>query len=42
LENFKKWDVEDKERIEKRRDELAAEQQRVDEQEMRHVAECRE
>jgi hypothetical protein len=31
LENLKKWDVEDKERIEKRREELAAEQQRVDE-----------
>jgi hypothetical protein len=35
------WDAEDKERIEKRREELAAEQQRVDEQEMRRVAECR-
>jgi hypothetical protein len=42
LENFKKWDAEDKERIEKRREELAAEQQRVDEQEMRCVAECGE
>jgi hypothetical protein len=42
LENLKKWDVEDKERIDKRREELAAEQQRVDEQEMRRVAECRE
>jgi hypothetical protein len=42
LENLKKWDAEDKERIEKRREELAAEQQRVDEQEMRRVAECRE
>jgi hypothetical protein len=28
--------------MEKRREELAAEQQREDEQEMRHVAECRE
>jgi hypothetical protein len=42
LENLKKWDVEGKERIEKIREELAAEQQRVDEQEMRRVAECRE
>jgi hypothetical protein len=42
LENFKKWDAEDKERIEKRQEEIAAEQQRVDEQEMRRVAECRE
>jgi hypothetical protein len=42
LENLKKWDVEDKESIEKRREELVAEQQRVGEQEMRCVAECRE
>jgi hypothetical protein len=42
LENLKKWDLEDKERIEKRREELAAEQQWVDEQEMRRVVECRE
>jgi hypothetical protein len=42
LENLKKWDAEDKERMEKRREELAAEQQWEDEQEMRHVAECRE
>jgi hypothetical protein len=42
LENLKKWDAEDKERMEKRRDELAAEQQREDEQEMRCVAKCRE
>jgi hypothetical protein len=32
LENLKKWDTEDKERIEKIREGLAAEQQRVDEQ----------
>jgi hypothetical protein len=31
LENLKKWDAEDKERIEKRREELAVEQQWVDE-----------
>jgi hypothetical protein len=42
LENIKKWDAEDKERIQKRREELADEQQRVEEQEMRRVAECRE
>ncbi|XP_008678760.1 uncharacterized protein [Zea mays] len=42
LENLKKLDAEDKERMEKRREELAAEQQREDEQEMRRVAECRE
>jgi hypothetical protein len=42
LENLKKWDAEDKERMEKRREELAAEQQREDEQKMRRVAECRE
>jgi hypothetical protein len=42
LENLKKWDGEDKERMEKRREELAAEQQREDKQEMRRVAECRE
>jgi hypothetical protein len=42
LDNLKKWDAEDKERIEKRREELAAEQQREDEQKMRRVAECRE
>jgi hypothetical protein len=42
LENLKKWDAEEKERMEKRREELATEQQREDEQEMRHVAECRE
>jgi hypothetical protein len=42
LENLKKWDAEDKERIEKRREELAVEQQRVDKYEMRRVAEYRE
>jgi hypothetical protein len=42
LENLKKWDTKDKERIEKRREELAAEQQWVDKQEMRHIAECKE
>jgi hypothetical protein len=42
LENLKKLDAEDKERMEKRRGELAAEQQRQDEQEMRRVAECQE
>ena len=42
MENLKKWDAEDKERIEKRREELAVEQQQVDEQEVRRVAECRE
>jgi hypothetical protein len=42
LENLKKWDAEDKGRIEKRWEELAAEQQRVDEQEMRRVAEYRD
>jgi hypothetical protein len=42
LENLKKWDAEDKERMEKRREELAAEQQQEDEQETRHVAGCRE
>jgi hypothetical protein len=42
LENLKKWDAEDKERIEKRGEELATEQQRVDEQEMRRLAECKE
>ena len=42
MENLKKWDAEDKERIEKRREELAAEQQWVDEQEMRRVVEYRE
>jgi pantothenate kinase-related protein Tda10 len=42
LENLKKWDTEDKERIEKRREELAAKQQRVVEQEIRCVAEWRE
>jgi hypothetical protein len=42
LENLKKWDAEAKERIEKRREELAAEQQRVHEREMRCVAKCRE
>ena len=42
LENLKKWDAEDKERIEKRREELEAKQQRVDEQEMRCVAKCKE
>jgi hypothetical protein len=42
LENLKKWDAEDKERIEKRREELAVKQQRVDEQEMRRVAEYME
>jgi hypothetical protein len=42
LENLKKWDAKDKERLEKRREELAAEQQRVEEQEMRRVAECME
>jgi hypothetical protein len=42
LDNLKKWDVEDKERMEKRREDLAVEQQREDEQEMRRVAECRE
>jgi hypothetical protein len=31
LDNLKKWDAEDKERMEKRREELAAEQQREDE-----------
>jgi hypothetical protein len=41
LENLKKWDTEDKERIEKRREELAAEQQWVDKQEMMHIVECR-
>ena len=42
MENLKKWDAEDKDRIEKRQEELATEQQWVDEQEMRRVAECRE
>jgi hypothetical protein len=42
LENLKKWDTEDKERIEERREKLAIEQQSVDKQEMRHIAECRE
>jgi hypothetical protein len=42
LENLKKWDAEDKERIEKIREELEAKQQRVDEQEMRCVAKCKE
>jgi hypothetical protein len=42
LENIKKWDAEDKERIQKRREELADEKQRVEEHEMRRVAECRE
>jgi hypothetical protein len=42
LENLKKWDAEDKERIEKRQEELAAEQQWVDEQEMRRFAEYRD
>jgi hypothetical protein len=42
LENLKKWDAEDKKRMEKRWEELAAEQQREDEQEVRRVAECRE
>jgi hypothetical protein len=31
LENLKKWDVEDKKRMKKRREELAVEQQREDE-----------
>jgi hypothetical protein len=42
LGNLKKWDAKDKERIAKRREKLAAEQQRVDEQEMRRVAKYRE
>jgi hypothetical protein len=42
LENLKKRDAEDKDRIKKRQEELATEQQWVDKQEMRRVAECRE
>jgi hypothetical protein len=42
LGNLKKWDAKDKERIAKRREKLAVEQQRVDEQEMRRVAKYRE
>jgi hypothetical protein len=42
LENHKNWDAVDKERIEKRREELVGEQQHVEEEEMRCVAECGE
>jgi hypothetical protein len=42
LENLKKWDTKDKERVEKRREKLATEQQWVDKQEMRHIVECGE
>lgn len=42
MENLKKWDVENKERVDKRREELTAEQQQIEEKEMRRVADYRE
>jgi hypothetical protein len=42
MKNLKKWDVENKERVDKRREELATEQQHIEEKEMRRVADYRE
>jgi hypothetical protein len=42
MENLKKWDAEDKKRVDRRRDELAAEQQQIEEKEMRRVTGYRE